>query len=250
MIKILWRVLLITAGLLILGFLWIRVSWNQPMPEGVPGPEAEKMAKAILKSINAPAWDTTRWVSWTYRKDHEFIWDRQRNWVSVRWTDKRVLFDAGELTGLAWQENQPLKGNTSRQVVEQAWEIFCNDSYWLNAPAKIMDEGTVRELVTLGDGSKALKVTFSSGGVTPGDTYLWMVDDKNRPTAWRMWVKVLPIGGLEFSWDDWVRLPTGARIATTRRGKVLTIRITDLQAGNSYRDIGLTTDPFRELARR
>ena len=33
------------------------------------------------------------------------------------------------------------------------------------------------------------------GGVTPGDTYLWILDDSGRPVAWRVWVKILHIPG-------------------------------------------------------
>jgi hypothetical protein len=46
-------------------------------------------------------------------------------------------------------------------------------------------------------------VTYTSGGVTPGDSYLWILDENDRPIAWKFWVQKIPIGGLESSWGDW-----------------------------------------------
>ena len=72
-------------------------------------------------------------------------------------------------------------------------------------------------------------------GVTPGDRYLWVLDEQGLPTAWQMWVRILKIDGLEATWEDWVTLPAGAKISTRHRilGLPL-VRITDLVAAERY----------------
>ena len=61
------------------------------------------------------------------------------------------------------------------------------------------------------------------GGTTPGDSYLWLVDDKGFPKAYQMWVDIIPIGGLEASWDDWMTTKSGALLPKTHRLGPMTI---------------------------
>ena len=99
------------------------------------------------------------------------------------------------------------------QLLEKAWKQFANDSFWLVAPFKIFDPGTERLLVDLEDNKKGLLVTYTSGGVTPGDSYLWILNENNIPIAYKMWVNIIPVGGVEFKWTDWrdfnkIKMPT------------------------------------------
>jgi hypothetical protein len=36
----------------------------------------------------------------------------------------------------------------------------------------------------------------------PGDSYV-VRRPKLQPKAWRMWVSIIPVGGLETTWEDW-----------------------------------------------
>ena len=49
----------------------------------------------------------------------------------------------------------------------QAWSAFVNDSYWLLAPCKVMDNGVQRQL----SDSHTLQLRFAGVGLTPGDQY-------------------------------------------------------------------------------
>ena len=98
-------------------------------------------------------------------------------------------------------------------MVKTAIDFFNNDSFWLAAPFKAFDPGTERSIVNLKDGRKGLMVTYTSGGTTPGDTYVWILDENDRPTAIKMWVQILPLGGMEFTWENILTLPSGALIA-------------------------------------
>ncbi len=48
------------------------------------------------------------------------------------------------------------------------------------------------------------------------------------PTAWRMWVHVIPIVGLAASWEQWATLSTGAKVSTLHRIGPVTMQLTDV----------------------
>jgi hypothetical protein len=98
------------------------------------------------------------------------------------------------------------------------------------------------------EGSEALLVKYGSGGVTPGDAYLWHFDDKGRPVSWDMWVSIIPIGGASASWDKWEELATGAVVSTSHDLGPLTTEITDLGAAATLSELVDGPDPFAELA--
>jgi len=149
---------------------------------------------------------------------------------------------------LAKKNGQALAGDEAQDIIRKAWEFWCNDSFWLNAPAKIFDAGVKRSVVELEDGKQGLMATYTSGGITPGDSYLWKLDDNGLPTGYKMWVNIIPIGGVEFSWEKWNTLPTGAQISTFHDGGMLNLDISNLNAGNSIAALGLSSDPFAVLA--
>ncbi len=234
-------------GVILLGlFIFVKVS-SQSMPEGTTGAEADALANKVLAAIDKPAWDTTGVVQWTFPGGHDFLWDRTRNLVKVNWEGHEVLLNPDEISGKAWKAGKEITGDEGDKLVKEAWGYFCNDSFWLNAPAKVFDPGTERRIATLEDGRKALLITYASGGVTPGDSYLWILDENGLPTSYKMWVSIIPIGGMEFTWEDYTTLPTGAKIAKTHKSKFLGIDITNLKAANDMASFGLSNDPFQPI---
>ena len=103
---------------------------------------------------------------------------------------------------MACQEGIILKGDQNKEIVEKAIRYFNNDSFWLVAPYKIYDPGVKLNSVILPVGH-GLMVTYTQGGSTPGDTYLWILDENYFPRAWKMWVKMLPVGGVKSKWLGW-----------------------------------------------
>ena len=227
----------------IIGFLAI----NESEPAGSNPEEAERLADKMMAAVNKPAWDTTHYIQWTFKGVHDFIWDKQRNFTKVNWENNEVLLNLNSVKGLAFQDGNQVSGADADALVQAAWKHFCNDSFWLNAVVKAKDPGTERSIVQLEDGSKALKVKYSQGGVTPGDVYLWMLDETGRPTSWKMWVEIIPFGGLEFSWEKWTTLSTGAEIATFHKSWLLDLDIGNLKAGTNKEAIGLKEDIFAGL---
>ncbi len=250
-IKSKWRRRLRNVALVVITLLLVLVFfiWRQhkPLPQGTEGPAAEALADSLLQAVNHTAWLNTGAVAWTFRGNHHFIWDRTRHLTEVRWGTTRVLLNINTQTGKAWENDVQLTGPQAASTIRMAYEYWANDSFWLNAPNKVRDAGTTRQLVTLNDGQKGLLVQYTSGGVTPGDAYLWVLDQNYRPVAWRMWVSIIPVGGLEFSWEQWKTLPTGAQVAAFHGGSLLDIPLTNIQGAKGLNELTGGADLFEPI---
>lgn len=238
-------VAVLAVGLLIAGW-----ALNEERPAGKQGAAAEAMAQKMLDAINYKAWQNTRFLRWTFPGGHHYTWDKTKGLVQVRWGDTEVLLRTADVSGKAWRNRELLEGEAAQEAIQTAWSYFCNDSFWLNAPAKVFDPGTQRSLVDLEDGSQGLLVEYTSGGVTPGDAYLWKLNEDGLPQSFQMWVAIIPVGGLEASWEGWTTLPTGARLSTVHDLGLLTTEISNLKGGNTLASVALEVYPFEALGER
>ena len=110
--------------------------------------------------------------------------------------------------------------------------LLNNDSFCLVAPYKVFDKGTERRLVKSKNNKEALLVTYTSGGSTPGDSYLWHLDDNGKPASFQMWVDILPIDGLEATWTDWTKTKSGAQLPTFHKLMVLGLELNHIKGTN------------------
>ena len=241
------RGLLIGAIAVIAVVILFGVIVNKKRPIGLPGPDADAMAHRMLDQVNADAWSHTGAVAWSFNGRHEHLWDRARGFERVRKGNREVMLRLDDHTGIVRENGQVLTGKDADDQLEQAWALWANDSFWLNPAVKAFDDGVERSIVHDNEGDHLL-VQYDEGGVTPGDAYMWYVGD-GRPTAWRMWVKVLPIGGLRASWEDWTQLATGAWVATKHTLGPLTLRLTDVRGAATLTELEPNGDPFAELVR-
>ncbi len=237
----------ILMAILFAGVALLYLVLNEPVPKAVGGAEADELAKKMMLAVDKPAWDSTRYLHWTFKGIHSFLWDKDRNWARVTAGENQVFLRLDDVDGKAFQNKQPLSGDAANQAIQDAWGYWCNDSFWFNAVVKAFDPGTSRSIVKQEDGSDALLVTYNSGGVTPGDKYLWILDENYRPKAWKMWVKIIPTGGMEFSWENWTKLSTGAYISTLHKSNLLDLDISEIKGGMAWQDVGETTDPFEGI---
>ena len=215
---------------------------SQPLPQGQQGPKAEELTDKIQVAINQKAWDSTAAVAFTFMGSHHYLWDKKRNLVQVKWDDKTVLYNTKTQEGVAYENDQKLSETDRTEAIQKANDYFNNDSFWLIAPFKLRDAGTTRSIVTL-DNQEALLITYASGGSTPGDSYLWIVDQDFVPTAWRMWVSIIPVGGLETSWEDWKTFSNKVKIATRHKG-LIDLKLENIKTGQSIEEINNGVDPF------
>ena len=240
------RILGWVVGVLLLAFGALWLGLRHPMPATTPGPAAEALAHDLQRAVDADAWQRTGAIRWRVQ-GRRHLWDRRRGLARVEWGDNRVLLDTATQKGRAWVGGVEVTEPAARaKLLHKGYAWWINDSFWLNPVVKAFDPGTTRARATV-DGKPALLVSYTSGGLTPGDRYLWIIGRDGRPERWRIWVHILPIGGLELTWEGWTRLPTGAWIATSHRALGLdAVHLTDVAAGATLRDVE-PDDPFAAL---
>ncbi|MFC5195918.1 hypothetical protein ACFPH8_11300 [Bizionia hallyeonensis] len=214
-------------SLLFFGFVYFK--YNEDLPNGKQGPQAEALALNMLKALNHEAYLETNYIEWTFKNKHHYKWKKDENTCLVHWKDYKVDLNLDNPSlSTAYVHNFEVKGEQAAEHIETALTYFNNDSFWLVAPYKIFDPGTERRLVKWKNNQDALLVTYTSGGTTPGDSYLWILDTNNKPVKFRMWVDILPIGGLEASWNDWTTTESGAILPVFHEMLFLGIKLDDI----------------------
>lgn len=175
---------------------------NEALPEGIKGKEADELATKMLAAMNDEAFKNTEILEWSFRGKHHYKWRKQEGKVEVKWAENTVILDVNE--------HSNSKGDTP-ELIQTALDYFNNDSFWLVAPYKVFDKGTERSIVKH-DNKEALMVTYTSGGTTPGDSYLWILDSNYLPVSYKMWVKIIPIGGVSASWNTLKDMDSGIKL--------------------------------------
>ena len=112
---------------------------------------------------------------------------------------------------------------------------------------KVFDPGTKRDMAVDADGAEGLLITYESGGVTPGDQYLWYMDESGMPTGYKMWTKIIPVGGVYASWKDYTTLSGGAKVAQSHGLSSMNVNMpmTDIKSGQSWSDLGFSSNPIQ-----
>ncbi len=220
--------------LAILGFIIMYVIYNEPLPEGKAGPEADALAQKMLKQINHDAYTNTRYIEWSFAKaNHHYKWDKENGRVQVKWNSNTVNLNLNNPQRSAVLiDNIKVIGSEKEKLTQTALDYFNNDSFWVVAPFKVFDDGVSRKMVNLEDGKKGLLVTYTAGGSTPGDSYLWKLQDSGFPESYQMWVKIIPVGGLSASWDDWQVTENGVFLPASHKLGPINIGIDNLRAYN------------------
>ena len=191
--------------LLILSIGVYYVTTNEPLPEGAQGKEADELAEKMMSAINKRAFDSTEILTWSFRQKHHYIWKKQEGLVIVSWDDISITLNLNDHSKSI---------GSSPELIQTALDFFNNDSFWLVAPYKVFDEGVERSIVNYNN-NDALLIKYTSGGSTPGDSYLWILDSTYVPTSFKMWTKIIPIGGVSGTWNDLITADSGIKLPTT-----------------------------------
>lgn len=206
-------VFLTLPSFLFFGFLYFK--YHEDLPLGKEGEKAELLASKMLESLNYEAFKSTNYIEWTYKNRRHYKWQKDQNSCTVYWKEFKTILNLKDYSSSkAYVHNFEVKGEQAEKLINESVDHFNNDSFWLVAPYKIYDKGVERRFVKDEKGKDALLVTYTSGGTTPGDSYLWYLDNDGRPTKFKMWVSSLPIDGLEATWTDWITTESGAQLPT------------------------------------
>lgn len=187
---------------------------NESLPTGKQGVEADALANKMLTALNHDAYKSTRFLEWSFKGKHAYKWDKENNIVEVTWNNVKAI-----LHTKSPEKNQLFvdgEATSNAELIDKATRFFNNDSFWLVAPHKIFEEGIERRLVNY-NGKDALLVTYTTGGTTPGDSYLWILDENGMPTSYKMWVSILPAGGMEATWEGWITTQSGTKLPTNHK---------------------------------
>lgn len=214
-------------SLLFFGFIYFK--YHDDLPIGIEGEAADNLANKMLDALDYESYQKTKYIEWTFRNKHRYQWDRANNMCTVFWKEYKVELH------LKYPERSKASIHSFNVIDEQRDELvktaekyFNNDSFWLVAPYKVFDPGVKRSLVKV-DGKDALLVTYTSGGTTPGDSYLWQFDASGKPVSFRMWTDLLPIDGLEATWSDWTTTTSGAQLPTFHKIVLLGLELNHIK---------------------
>ncbi len=209
-------------------------------------PAAMAVADTVMRGLGGrEAWDRTMYLAFDFavlRNDtllsrRTTRWEKGSNRIRVSGKDGKgrafvVLTDLAKRNGRAWVEGQPADSATQAALVDRAYAIWVNDTYWLLMPYKLRDPG-----VTLADAGldssgsmRKLHLSFDNVGLTPKDQY-WVYVDRTtghimrwdmllqnsrdgrpRPAYWTGWKRygdielaerrVLPEDGVEIHFEN------------------------------------------------
>lgn len=206
-------IFLTLPSILFFGFVFFK--YNEDLPTGIQGGKADALAYKMLDALDYEAYKNTSYIEWTFKKRHHFEWKKNEGICDVFWKEYRVSLNLKDYTkSKVFVHSFKMKGEMAEELINEAIKIFNNDSFWLVAPYKVFDEGVERRLVKLNNNEEALLITYTSGGTTPGDSYLWLFDETGKPKSFKMWTDLLPINGLEATWSDWITTESGAQLPT------------------------------------
>ncbi len=230
------KILKIIAGIVVfltlptlLLFAFMYLKYNEPLPEGIQGEKADALANNMLVALNHEKFEATDYIEFTFKNRHHYKWNKAENTCEVLWKQFKVKLDLNDQdNSKVFVAEQEYNGEEKQDYIQKALDYFNNDSFWLVAPYKVFDDGVERRLVKTEAGKQALLITYTSGGSTPGDSYLWHLDDNGMPNSFQMWVDILPIDGLEATWSDWTITETGAMLPTFHKFLFLGIELGDI----------------------
>lgn len=217
--------------LLLFGFIYLK--YNEDLPQGKAGIEADQLATNMLKALDYEKYEATDYIEWTFKNRHSYKWYKTNDSVEVSWDNLKVMLQLkNKNNSYVDFANNSYSGIEKQKYIDKAEAYFNNDSFWLVAPYKVFDDGTQRQIIVTEDNKKSLLVTYNSGGTTPGDSYLWHLNIDGKPISYQMWVDILPIGGLKATWNDWQTTESGAILPTFHKLMFLGLEITNIKGSN------------------
>ena len=151
-------VFLTLPSIIFFGFVYFK--YNEDLPKGIEGKQADALADKMLNSLNYEAFKNTNYMEWAFRNRHFYKWDKSKNKCDVFWKEYKVSLDLNNYKkSKAYVHSFKADTKMSEELIKTAINYFNNDSFWLVAPYKVFDKGTERRLVKLENSEEALLPT-------------------------------------------------------------------------------------------
>lgn len=224
-------------------------------------PTPSDVGKALWSALGGDdGWNHARYLRFDWIVEREgkrlvmrsHYWDRFSGRYRVDGVDEgkrySIYLNVNTRLGQAWLDGKKVADAVqNKKMVDDGYEAYINDSYWLLAPFKIFDPGvtltsTGEEKGPNGEACDVLKLTFANVGLTPQDIYWLYVDKKSHLVV--EWKYVL--GGenkppTAFAWSDWNKVGS-IELAAMRKGltKPSAIRFENLKVSTDVDEAVLT----------
>ncbi|MDH3626269.1 MAG: hypothetical protein OEV00_12035 [Acidobacteriota bacterium] len=189
------------------------------------------LANSVMEKMGGQeAWETTRFLQWDFFGGRTHHWDRYSGDVRIEATfeDQEYLFlmNINSRKGQVFKNGELLpEGEELDAALQQGYEVWVNDSYWMVMPYKLLDPGV--SLAYLGervmeDGTEADVVTMTFGdgiGVTPQNRYdLFIGKVSGLIEAWSFYADAADEEPrFTLPWADWKRF--GKILLATSHGQ-------------------------------
>ncbi len=232
-----------------------------PTTDAVGPPRPIAVAQTLWKALGGDdGWNHARYLRFDWIVEHggkrvvarSHYWDRFTGRYRVDGVDKQgpysIYFNVNTRAGEAWVGGKKLTDAAqTKKWLDDGYEAFINDSYWLLAPFKVFDPG-----VTLTDGGEdkgpkgepcdVIKLSFAGVGLTPKDIYWLYVDKKSHLVdEWKYVLDGENKPPTAFAWTDWKKVgPIELASMRTGIGKPGVIRFDNLKVSTDVDEAALT----------
>jgi len=84
-------IFLTLPSLVLFGFIYFK--YNEDLPSGIQGKQADALAVKMLKALDYEAYQNTNYLEWTFRKRHHYEWNKEENICTVFLKDYKVVLN-------------------------------------------------------------------------------------------------------------------------------------------------------------
>ena len=182
-----------------------------------PTSAADSLALQVYRAHGGNAWAEAPYLRFDFAIEQgaeeavvaRHLWNRTTGQYRVEWSNEGSdwvalldLHSEGEQpVGRVFENGEERTGSAAETPLQQAYQRYINDTYWLLAPLKVLDPGVNRMMgeaavvadSTLGMDAQVLHLTFGDVGLTPGDRYWMHVDpETHRVAGWAFHLQNMP----------------------------------------------------------
>lgn len=177
----------------------------------VPASPADSLALRLYEAHGGEAWEAAPYLRFDFAVEQgeqqrvvaRHLWNRTAGTYRVEWTNSETDWvalldlhsDDDPPVGQVFQDGEEVVGEAADEALQQAYQRYINDTYWLLAPLKVLDEGVQRtyDADASTAGREVLHLSFGDVGLTPGDQYWLHVDSETgRLVEWAFHLESMP----------------------------------------------------------
>ena len=232
-------------GLGIILFITIQIV-NEDIPKIISTKQSQQKASELIQkslvAFNQQAWKKTVAIEFSFRDKIYHLWYKKKNLSIVEWgsDDNRykVMLNTKTIRGKVWHNKVLLKEKrTVQKYLKKAYSYHTNDTFWLNPILHANSPGAKVDLIKNDKSQRKVLVSYTSGGVTPGDSYLFDFNLNGSLDSMKMWVSILPVKGVKATFVNYKKYANGLLASNIRKIWFLKLNLVGLKFYTSAQEI-------------